>query len=273
MQTTKSKLSSRLKKIAWIVFIFTCTLLAALYMFQEKLIFQPTSLKADYAFKFNQSFEEFTIPTTDGEQLNALVFSPADSSKGLIFYFHGNAGNLQRWGQYAIDFTKLGYTVLMIDYRGYGKSTGTPGEKEFYQDASTVLTWAQQQLTFTKLIFYGRSLGAAVASQLATQHTPNLLILETPFDELAGVVNPPMQAMLSWIPLRYQFPNKLHLPQIACPKIIFHGTNDWVVPLRSAEKLKPLLTSSDQFFLIEGGSHRNLREFDTYHQHLAEVLQ
>jgi poly(3-hydroxybutyrate) depolymerase len=118
MQTTKSKLSSRLKKIAWIVFIFTCTLLAVLYMFQEKLIFQPTSLKADYAFKFNQSFEEFTIPTTDGEQLNALVFSPADSSKGLIFYFHGNAGNLQRWGQYAIDFTKLGYTVLMIDY-GY----------------------------------------------------------------------------------------------------------------------------------------------------------
>jgi len=273
MQNTKKKLSSRLKKIALIVFIFVGALLVALYMFQEKLIFQPTTLKADYAFKFNQSFEEFTIRTTDGEQLNALIFSPADSSKGLILYFHGNAGNLQRWGQYAIDFTKLGYTVLMIDYRGYGKSTGTPGEKEFYQDANTVFNWAQQHLSFTKIIFYGRSLGAAVASQLATQHTPHMLILETPFDELAGVVNPPMQAMLAWIPLRYQFPNKLHLPQIACRKIIFHGTNDWVVPLRSAEKLKPLLTSSDQFFLIEGGSHRNLREFDTYHQHLAEVLQ
>ncbi|MFY8035644.1 MAG: alpha/beta hydrolase, partial [Cyclobacteriaceae bacterium] len=63
-----------------------------------------------------------------------------------------------------------------------------------------------------------------------------------------------------------------HLPQVACRKIIFHGTNDWVVPLRSAEKLKPLLAPNDQFFLIEGGSHRNLREFAAYHQHLAEVL-
>ncbi len=268
-----STFTTRLKKIAVIVFIFASTLLVAFYMFQEKLIFQPTQLKADYAFKFNHTFQEFTIPTTDGEQINALLFSPANASKGLILYFHGNAGNLQRWGEYAIDFTQLGYTVLMIDYRGYGKSTGTPGEKEFYQDANIVFTWARQHLSFTKIIFYGRSLGAAVASQLATQHTPNLLILETPFDELAGVVSAPLKAMLKWIPLRYQFSNKEHLPLIACRKMIFHGTNDWVVPLRSAEKLKPLLTPSDQFFLIDGGSHRNLREFDAYHKHLAEVLQ
>lgn len=263
---------NRMKKIVVIVFILVCTLVVALYLFQEKLIFQPAPLKTDYAFKFNNTFQEFTIPTTDGEQLNALLFFPTDSSKGLILYFHGNAGNLQRWGDYAIDFTQLGYHVLMIDYRGYGKSTGTPGEKEFYQDANTVFIWAEQHVSFKKIIFYGRSLGAVVASQLATQHTPHLLILETPFDELAGVVNTPLQALLKWIPLRYQFSNKKYIPLITCRKIIFHGTNDWVVPLRSAEKLKPLLTPRDQFVLIEGGSHRNLREFSTYRQHLAEMF-
>ena len=109
------------------------------YLFQEELIFQPKKLERNYTFHFNQPSQEYFIPTKDGETLNALFFPSPTSSKGFILYFHGNAGNLQRWGEYAVDFTRLGYDILMIDYRGYGKSTGSPDELKLYEDAVTVL--------------------------------------------------------------------------------------------------------------------------------------
>jgi pimeloyl-ACP methyl ester carboxylesterase len=93
------------------------------YFFPDQFVFQSERLPQNHVYTFDQEFREYTIRTTDGETLNALLFSPQDSSRGLILYFHGNAGNLQRWGEYAVDFTSLGYDVLMTDYRGYGKST------------------------------------------------------------------------------------------------------------------------------------------------------
>ena len=243
------------------------------YLIQEKFIFQPVKLKNDYRYNFEIPFQEYTIQTRDGEKLNAVVFPPTESSKGLILYFHGNADNLQRWGNYAIDFTKLGYTILMVDYRSYGKSTGIPSERDLYLDATTVLEWAQKNISYQKLIYYGRSLGSAVASQLATRTTPDLLILETPFNELKDVVYQPVKFLLSLLPTKYSFNNHQYLPKVKCRKIIFHGSDDWVVPLASAEKLKPLLSGNDQFYIITGAGHRNLRDFPEFHRALAEVLK
>jgi len=264
------------KHISWILGISLALYLIGsigFYLFQEKFIFQPKKLSANYVFRFNQPVEEHFIKTEDGETLNALLFKSASPSKGFILYFHGNAGNLQRWGEYAIDFTKLNYDVLMIDYRGYGKSTGKPSEISFYKDAQTVLNWSRQNVQFSKLVIYGRSLGSSVATHLAIANTPDLLILETPFDELNGVIYPPLKPMLALFPQRHYFLNNQNIPKINCPKVIFHGTDDWIVPLSSAEKLRPLLSQEDQFFIIEGGGHRNLRNFEEFHRALAEVLK
>ena len=243
------------------------------YLFQEELIFQPKKLDRNYSFHFNQPSQEYFIPTKDGETLNALFFASPTKPKGFILYLHGNAGNLQRWGEYAVDFTQLGYDILMIDYRGYGKSTGSPDELKLYEDAATVLDWAKFNTPFFRLIIYGRSLGAAIASHLAVDRTPDLLILETPFDELKGVVYPPLQPVLALFPQRYFFSNKQNIPKIKCKKVIFHGTDDWIVPLFSAKKLRPLLRIEDRFFIIEGGGHRNLRDFPEYHRLLVETLK
>jgi uncharacterized protein len=259
-------------KVAAILLAAYLIISIGFYVFQEKFIFQPKKLAKDYPFQFDQSFTEHFIKTDDGEVLNALLFKSPTTSKGFILYFHGNAGSLQRWGQYAIDFTQLGYDILMIDYRGYGKSTSTPSEKDLYRDAQTVLNWSKENIPFTRLIIYGRSLGSAVASQLATKHTPDLLILETPFDEFKSVVYAPIRPLLTLLPVRNHFPNKIFLQKAKCKKVIFHGTNDWVVPFSSAMKLKPLLSSEDKFFVIEGGGHKNLRNFEEYHKALAEVL-
>jgi len=240
--------------VAWCIFFF----------FQDRFIFQSHVLPPEYVFRFDQKFEEYTISTADGEKLNALLFR-AESSKGLILYFHGNANNLQRWGEYAIDFTALGYDVLMTDYRGYGKSTGTPTEENLYSDAKLILEWVKSNLLpYTRLIIYGRSLGSAVATNLAIHSNPDLLILETPFDKLSSA--------LYLFSSTYSFSNYSMLPDVKCKRAIIHGEEDGVVPLSSALRLKPLLSSQDHFIVIEGGSHNDLRDFKAYHKVLKELL-
>ncbi len=252
-------------KILGILLIMYGIVATWFYFFQDSFIFQSTSLPKGYAFTFEKKFEEYFIPTDDGEKLNALLFRSQQPSKGLILYFHGNADNLQRWGQYAVDFTNLGYDILMTDYRGYGKSTGTPTEVNLYKDAQTILNWSNVEIEHKRLVIYGRSLGSAVASKLATTVNPDLLILETPFDELQGA--------LYLLPAHYYFSNKKYLKNVRCKKVIIHGTGDWVVPLASAIKLKPLLNKNDRFVIVEGASHNNLREFEIYHKTLREVLE
>jgi uncharacterized protein len=262
----------RVAKITGIALLAYGSICFGFYLFQDKLIFQPDSLAHDYVFEFDRPYQEFFITAHDGVTLNAILFKAEQPAKGLILYFHGNADNLQRWGQYAVDLTTQGYDVLMPEYRGYGKSTGKPGEFDFYQDAATVLHWAEAHLTYSRLILYGRSLGSAVAANLAMTAHPDLLILETPFDDLYGVVYPPIKPMLSFLPLHSTFSNSTFLKKVKCKKVIIHGTDDWVVPLSAALRLKALLTQEDVFVVIEAGSHKDLRSFDEYHEVLRTVL-
>ena len=249
-----------------------------LYFFQVKLIFQTNSLDSDYKFVFDQPFEEHFIDVKNSasgkvEKVNALWFKPlGDSSKGLILYFHGNRGNLQRWGNYAVDFTIHGYDVLMIDYAGYGKSTGSPSEQELYADGIATYKWAMDKGEYDRLIIYGRSLGSAVASRLASKVQPDLLILETPFDELRGAPPEGLQPLTNLLPIRSVFDNKQHLRGVKSRKIIFHGTNDRVVPLSSALKLRSFLDSQNDFIIIPEGGHRNLRSFQLYKDKIKEIL-
>jgi pimeloyl-ACP methyl ester carboxylesterase len=252
-------------KIFFAVVILYAIVVALFYFFQGSIVFQSTKLPKDHEFVFNQKFREYFIPTADGETINALLFqSQQDSSKGLILYFHGNAGNLQRWGEYAVDFTKLGYDILMVDYHGYGKSSGEPSEENLYADAKSVWEWSVKNIAYKKLIIYGRSLGSAVASNIAIDAQPDLLFLETPFEELNDVIY--------FFKSQFKFSNKQFLPQIKCKKVIIQGTNDGIVPLSSAMKLRPLLGKDDRFVVIVGGEHNNLRDFPEYHKALAEVL-
>lgn len=100
-----------------VLYIIACGLL---YVFQERLIFFPQKLDKNYQFSFNQMFEEINVNTEDGILLNGLLFR-ADSSKGLIFYLHGNAGSISSWGNVAETYTDLNYDVFMLDYRGMAK--------------------------------------------------------------------------------------------------------------------------------------------------------
>ena len=125
---------------------------------------------------------------------------------------------------------------------------------------------------YDRLIIYGRSLGSAVASRLASEVQPDLLILETPFDELRGASPEGLQPLTNLLPIRSVFDNKQHLRGVKSRKIIFHGTNDRVVPLSSALRLRSFLGSQNDFIIIPEGGHRNLRSFQLYKDKIKEIL-
>ena len=264
----KSKFN-RFYKSLYIIGTLYILLIGVLYLFQDKIIFQADKLPAEYTFEFKQEFTEVTITPRIGKEINSLIFSINNAKlKGTVIYFHGNADNMQRWGQYAEDFTSLGYAVLMIDYSGYGKTHGIPDEETLFEDAEDTWLWAQHHLPSKDFIIYGRSLGTAVASQLAINHQPMQLILETPFYQL-------IQGRLKFFfpfGLKYEFANYKYLPKVTCPVSIIQGTDDWIVSIKSAEKLRPLLKPNDEFIIIEGGGHKNLRDFENYHAELARIL-
>jgi alpha-beta hydrolase superfamily lysophospholipase len=264
-----------LKKIARVLFFLVLTYTGvglSFYFLQDKFIFQGTPLEKNFNYTFDEPFTEHFIPMPDGIVLNALHFKSATPPKGLILYFHGNADNLSRWGTYASDFTKLGYDVLMMDYRGYGKSEGVPTEQLLYQDAHALLQWTSPNLEYDRLVIYGRSLGAAVASHLASESNPYKLILETPFDEIRNVAHPLFYPIIRLAPQRFVFSNKEHLKKVEAPVLIIHGTDDWIVPLSSAQKLEPFLKAGDEFITIEGAGHHSLNAYPEFHQAITRHL-
>ncbi len=245
---------------------------ATVWLAQERFIFQPQPLPPAYAYAFGTPFEEVTLRASDRVRLNALYFRARQPVRGAVLYFHGNRGNLSRWGGMHRPFTFRGYDVLMLDYRGYGKSTGQPTEQGLYQDAATALRWLRQRHELSRILFYGRSLGSGVAAQLAVAHTPRMLLLETPYDAIPSVIRAQVLLPLPDCTFRHQFPTARFLPQVECPVYVFAGTQDRLIPMRIAQRLQPLLNGPGHFFRIEGGGHHNLSAFESYHFHLDRLL-
>ncbi len=240
---------------------------------QERIIFQPTRLPEQYVFRFDQSFDEFFLTDLElGLSINALFF-PAEWGSGqhLILYFHGNADNLQRWGKLAADFTCHGFDFLAIDYPGYGKSPGQPSEDGCYHSAQMAYNWALKRYSEKKITIYGRSLGTAMASWLAARRPARQLILETPFPSMPRLIAHKVPRFMAAMETPVHFPVAHFLKKVSYPKSVFQGTHDWVVPYKAALELKPLV-GEDRFFVIEGGGHKNLNQFDYYHEKLVEVL-
>lgn len=251
-------------------------LLALATVFQEKLIFRNTQIPLNYQYEFNGDFNEMWFQPEVGVNLNALYFrTDSAKRKGLVVYFHGNADDLRRWGKYADDFTKNHYDILMIDYRQFGKSTGELSEKALHADARYVYEWAKKQFPEDEIVIYGRSLGTGIATRLASETNPKILLLETPYFSLIDVG----ESYLSILPydrlLRYKMRTDLCIQAVKCPIHLFHGTKDEVVPYQSSLKLAKLLNKKPSEILttIPEGKHKNLGEFQEYHLALDSLLK
>ncbi|MEQ8623805.1 MAG: alpha/beta hydrolase [Vicingaceae bacterium] len=241
-----------------------------LYSFQESLIFQADILEKDYSFEFDTPFEEKKIQREDGAELHGLYFK-TPQPRGLILYFHGNAGDLSRWGNVVEPFVKLGYEVLVVDYRGYGKSTGKRSEKLMYEDALKWYDLALEKMNNESIVVYGRSLGCTFATFAASKRNCNQLILETPFYSLKSVVKNTYAIFPVGSLLKFRFPTFEFIDLVNCPITIIHGTEDDIVPIENSQRLIELNPLID-FVTINEGEHNNLAKFEHYWQVVGKLL-
>lgn len=261
-----------LKKIV-IAFILVYLLLFAIgWIFQDKMIFQRLPLDKNHTFSVGAEYQEIWINSRDGIRLNGILIKAKDSSKGLIIYTHGNRHHIQRYTRPAAELSKYGYDVLMPDYRGYGKSEGYPVEEDLYYDMESWLQYTDSVLNPKQYIFYGRSLGSAMATYAATKKQAKLLILETPFDEIKSAAPMIFSPILFFVPLKSTFSNVSRLPLIQCPILIIHGTEDELIPLDAVKKLAASGNEKTELIIIEGAGHMNIRHFDKYHEAVRKYL-
>ncbi len=243
-----------------------------LYFFQEQLIFFPEKLAIDHTFHFNGEFEEKFFQVDNETTVHAIHFF-AENPKGVILYFHGNAGSLDSWGEVADDFVKMNYDVLISDFRGFGKSSGKMSETNFNQDAQMLYDFLLEKYDANRITIFGRSLGTGVAVDLASKNNAKRLILETPFANFADLAQSRFKIFPVKALLKFGFYNKDKMEKVDYPVYIFHGTNDEVIPFSHAKELESVLKPGSTFTTIQFGSHNNLFTFEEYWTKIKAILE
>jgi pimeloyl-ACP methyl ester carboxylesterase len=255
-----------LKIIAFGIVFLYLAIGMLLYFFQTKLLFYPDKLKAD--FKFKQG-EEIFLKTADDEQINALFFR--GDRPEVILYFHGNAGDLRGWQFVAEDFTQHGYSFLIIDYRGYGKSSGKISEEGFYKDAEAAYFHLVNKKGFTpqSILVYGRSIGSGVAVNLASKYRVQGLVLESPYASLGLLAKEKLPFFFPSLYLKHKFNSLEKINLVKSPVVFIHGQKDTLIPPSHTEKLFEKFTGKKQKILVPKGSHNDLNEFKEYQAFLS----
>ncbi|MEO6612270.1 MAG: alpha/beta fold hydrolase [Chitinophagaceae bacterium] len=191
----------------------------------------------------------------------------------MILYFHGNTRSIKGWARYAKDFYRYDYDVLLLDYRGFGKSTGKRGEKEMLDDMQFVYNKLKEQYDESHLIVYGRSMGSGFATKLACDNSPRYLILDAPYFNFLRVIERFLPILPVRIVLRFHLRTDRWLPRVKCHTYIIHGTKDWLIPIRHSEALQKINPHMITLIHIQGGGHNNLPSFDEYHNFIRDILK
>ncbi|MBT8262403.1 MAG: alpha/beta hydrolase [Bacteroidia bacterium] len=252
-----------LKKVLLFIVATIVIVLMGAYLLQEKFIFLPSKLPQEYVYEFDHDFEELFIETEDGARLNALHFKQ-ENPRGIIVYYHGNAGDLSRWGEITSYFLQYNYEVLVMDYRTYGKSTGKISEKALYSDAQLFYNKAKELFPEGKIVVYGRSIGTPIAAYVASKNDPKKLILETPFYDFKKLVKDKFPLVPLGL-LKYEFPTAHFADDVKCRIVIIHGTDDGIIPFEMGMQLYSVLPEEERNFItVKGGKHNDLITFQEY---------
>ncbi|WP_283637319.1 alpha/beta hydrolase [Aquaticitalea lipolytica] len=246
----------------------------ALYYLQDYMLFKPEKLPKDFQFNYdNQKFEEHNLETRDGAIINGIQFKPKGESKGVVLYLKGNSKSIKGWGKFAVDFTRLGYNVLMVDYRGFGKSTGRRSQKAIKRDLQEVYNKLKELTTEDRIILYGRSLGSGFAAKLASMNNPRMLILDAPYYSLTKVTARYAPFMPLSLLMKYPLPTYKWLKYVQCPIHIIHGTHDKLIPYKTSVKLSQVNPKLTKLHTVIGGGHKDLNNFESYHLMLEDIIR
>ena len=252
---------------SWLRSILIATLVALLFwtvmimMFEERFIFFP-AVYPEGPYAAEQRVlkpEEHTFKTPDGVTLHAW-FLRAEPAVGTILFFHGNAGNLSQRGEILRRLWSAGFNVFIFDYRGYGKSEGSPTEAGVYLDGLAAAGYLStlSGIDSSKILYYGSSLGGAVAIDVATHRQPAGLILVSTFSSARDVA----RAVYPFLPisllLHSRFDSESKIRTMRCPVLAFHGSDDTVIPINLGKKLFEAAPQPKEFHEVQGAGHNDL---------------
>jgi len=241
----------------------------------NKFVYRPEATFAEENFtptELGLPYEDVSIKTGDNLKLSAWYF-PAPDPTHLIMYCHGNAGDIRDWSHAMPPFLELGFSVLLFDYRGYGKSQGKPSESGLYLDGESVWGWVEEKAEEEGImaVILGKSLGSAVAIHVATQTPPSSLILDSAFTsmrEIALTVTP-------WLPdtmVPELYESLKIVPKLTCSTLVLHGRNDTLVPLAHGQALYDTMTCSKTLTIIDGADHNNVSNYSDYYVTIQAFL-
>lgn len=249
-------------------------LLAFLWWRQESMLFYPVPLPADHRLAAAPDIVERTVDVP-GARLSVLHLQ-RPGARGVVFFLHGNAGNLQGWFSDADFYREAGYDLVMPDYRGYGKSTGRiASARELREDVRAVWAQVAAQYHGRKVVLYGRSLGTGLAAELAQElsargRPPDLTVLVSAYTSFRALA----REFYPWVPgrlLRYPLETESFLPRIAGPVLLVHAENDRLIGVHHLQRLRQVLPAA-QVLVVPGADHNDLQESPVYRDGLRRAL-
>jgi fermentation-respiration switch protein FrsA (DUF1100 family) len=246
-----------LQSVLFIVITVWVSLCLLIYFFQDKLIYFPHKKIEVTPAAISLQHEDITLVTNDSVQLNAW-WIPHPDSRATLLFFHGNAGNISHRLNSIDIFHQLGLSVFIIDYRGYGKSTGTPSEQGTYIDAETAWNYLvkEKNIPPENIIIFGRSLGGAVAAALAEKHSSLALIVESSFASITDIGKHYYPYLPTRLLARIKYSTISRMPNIKAPVLIIHSTEDDIIPYKNGKLLYEAAKEPKSFLQING-DHNN----------------
>jgi fermentation-respiration switch protein FrsA (DUF1100 family) len=248
-----------------------------IHTFENRLIFYPPRYPEGFAppEAYGLHPEEIWIGASDGVKLNAYFLPAAESSKVLL-WFHGNAENIGMGLPHLKALATLGVNILELDYRGYGKSQGSPDEVGVYRDGEAAYRYLAEVRHFQpkNIFIYGHSLGGAVAVDVAARHPCGGLIVESSFTSVREMARRIFHLPIMEFVPRSRFNSLAKIARVRAPVLIIHGTRDEVVPFDMGRRLYEAAPKPKSFLPVEGAGHNDLSEVggQAYYERLREFL-
>ena len=249
------KTARRMLQSIFFILVSVWVLLSLLlYLFQPKFVYFPQS-EIDFTPDMaGLAYEDIYFKTEDDIDLNGW-FIPVEGAKRTLLFFHGNGGNISHRLDSLKIFHELGLSVFIIDYRGYGQSQGTTSEQGTYRDAEAAWRYLTntRSIADNEIIIFGRSMGGAVATWLASDHTPNLLILESTFTSVADMGKHYYPYLPTQLLARIKYASIDRIKNINCPILFSHSQTDEIVPFELGQQLFNKALEPKMFMELKGG--------------------
>lgn len=249
-------------RFAFIGLLIYGLVVLAVYMGQRGMQYFPEKDLGDPKLPEALSAKVLKIKTDDGFENVAWFASPANTDGKIIVHFHGNGGNISHRAATALFYQKLGYGILLCEYRGYGGNPGSPTEQGLYADARACVNYLLDSgYRLDQLVFYGESIGSGVAVQMAVEFQPRRLVLEAPFTSAAAVAKRTYSFLPVDMMMHDRFDSIDKIEKVKTSLLIIHGTDDRVVPYDLGKELYDAAKHPKELITVGKGGHSNLYEF------------